>query len=130
MMPVFAPVPAIRPHHTEISEATCTIAGPIHLFSVWPHMHLIGTEINLDLVRGDGTITPLVAVSPWAFQAQMTYPLDVETRAGDAVRTRCTWQNNSEHYIFPGRLTTDEMCNAGFVAWLAEAANCLVFAPN
>ena len=124
MMPTFAPVPAIRPQHTETSQASCVVAGPLHLFSVWPHMHLIGTEIDLDLLRGDGSITSLVAVTPWMFHAQNAYPLDVDIQEGDRIRTRCTWRNNSDAYVFPGLLTSDEMCNAGFIVWPAASAIC------
>lgn len=124
MMTTYAPVPAIRPRQVETSQRVCAISADVHLFSVWPHMHKIGTEIALELMRVDGTVTPLIVVSPWAFYAQRTYPLDVDARMGDAIRTRCVWSNDSDDYVLPGPLISDEMCNAGIIAWPALSASC------
>ncbi len=119
-----SPVPAIRPEHTENSEGICTLGGSVHLWSVWPHMHLIGKEISVDLVRSAGGAQPLIDVVPWDFHAQKTYPLALDVSAGDVFHTHCTWQNDSDQYVFPGPLTENEMCDTAFIAWPAEAAFC------
>jgi hypothetical protein len=123
LMRATAPVPAIRPHHEETSSEPCALAGDLHLWSVWPHMHLTGEEIALELVQS-GTTTPLVDVTPWNFLAQKRYPLAVDARAGDQIRTTCRWNNTSDAYVFPGPLTENEMCNAAFIVWPASNATC------
>jgi Copper type II ascorbate-dependent monooxygenase, C-terminal domain len=119
-----SPVPAIRPEHIENSEGICTLGGSLHLWSVWPHMHLLGKEISVDLVRSVGAAQPLIDVDPWNFHAQKTYPLAVDASAGDALHTHCTWQNDTVEYVFPGPLTENEMCGTALIAWPAEAAFC------
>jgi hypothetical protein len=123
-----APVPAIRPHHEETSSAACTLAGDLHLWSVWPHMHLTGEEIALELVQS-GATTTLVDVTPWNFLAQKRYPLAVDARAGDQIQTTCRWNNTTDGYVFPGPLTENEMCNAAFIAWPAANATCTAVLP-
>ncbi|HEX6764394.1 MAG TPA: hypothetical protein VF103_02930, partial [Polyangiaceae bacterium] len=105
LMGTGAPVPAIRPMHQEISEGSCALAGDVHLFSVWPHMHRVGKEISAELVRATGAATPLVDVTSWDFASQRTYPLDVNAAGGDAVRVRCVWENPSADYVLPGPKT-------------------------
>lgn len=124
LMGTGAPVPAIRPRHEESSAGTCALAGAVHLYSVWPHMHLIGKTIDVGLIGSDGLTTALVSVSPWDFHHQRTYPLAVDADAGDQISVGCSWDNPSDAYVLPGSKTTDEMCNAAFIAWPAEAARC------
>jgi hypothetical protein len=119
-----APVPAIRPRHVETSQGSCALAGAVHLFSVWPHMHLIGQDISVSLVSPSSGARSLVHVAPWSFLAQSRYPLDVEAAAGDRIQTTCTWNNTTDSYVLPGLLTENEMCNAALIAWPASSATC------
>jgi len=125
LMSASAPVPAIRPQHVETSQATCTLAGDLHLWSVWPHMHLAGKEVSVDLQRADASVQTLVDVTPWDFHLQRTYPLSVDALGGDRIHTQCTWQNTTDAYILPGPLTENEMCNVVLIAWPAQQAQCL-----
>jgi hypothetical protein len=119
-----APVPAIRPLHVETSSGGCTLAGDIHLWSVWPHMHKTGKEILGELVRANGAAETLVDVTDWDFTNQKTYPLSVDATSGDSIRVSCTWDNQTTTTILPGPLTEDEMCNLAFIGWPASAAVC------
>ena len=60
-----APVPAIRPHMVETSRSRCVFHDDAHLWSIWPHMHQVGTEIEANLVRANGETTMLSHVVPW-----------------------------------------------------------------
>jgi hypothetical protein len=124
LMGMGAPVPAIRPMHEEQSSTSCVLGSALHLYSVWPHMHLVGKEITLTLARSDGEATPLVDVVPWDFHLQRTYLLGVDAGPGDAIDLGCIWDNPTNDYVLPGPKTTDEMCNAAFIAWPAESAFC------
>ena len=89
------------------------------------HMHTLGKEIKIDLVKEDGTEECLLHIPKWDFNWQGSYrfkePLDLV--AGDRVRIRCTWDNSQENQaIGPdgeqlqtrsvtwGDGTFDEMC--------------------
>lgn len=124
LMGMGAPVPAIRPMHEEQSSTSCVLGSALHLYSGWPHMHLTGKEITLRLTRSDGEPAPLIDVVPWDFHRQRTYLLGVDAAPGDAIELSCTWDNPTNEYVLPGPRTTDEMCNAAFIAWPAEAAHC------
>jgi Copper type II ascorbate-dependent monooxygenase, C-terminal domain len=124
-----APVPAIRPHHVETSQGTCALAGAVHLFSVWPHMHLIGQDVTVSLLGAEAQSTPLARVDPWNFNAQSRYALDVDAAAGDRIQTTCVWNNTTDAYVFPGPLTENEMCSAALVAWPASSATCTTLPP-
>jgi len=121
-LPAVVPVPALRPHQLETASARCRVGKPLHLLSSWPHMHRIGREIHGAIVRVDGTRLSIADVSPWNFDRQRTYPLDVDLGAGDVVETKCVWQNDSDDYVLPGSRSSDEMCNQGLIAWPADAA--------
>jgi len=119
-----APVPAIRPHHTEVSVAECRPAGTLHLLSTWPHMHQVGSAFHGAIVRGDGSREALVDVEPWGFADQHAYPVEVTLAQGDAIETRCEWRNDGDAYVLPGPRTVDEMCGQSLVVWPAEQARC------
>lgn len=126
LMSASAPVPAIRPEHTETSETSCVVQGNVHLWSIWPHMHLAGHEVEVDWAAGDAGAAAysLVDVNPWNFYLQKRYPLSVDLSAGDRIATRCVWQNTTDSYILPGPLTENEMCNVAIIAWPADQAVC------
>ncbi len=124
LMSMDAPVPAIRPLHEEASSASCSLSSAVHLYSAWPHMHLVGKEITLTLTGADGGVSSLVDVNPWDFHQQKTYLLGVDASPGDAITLGCIWDNPTMDYVLPGPRTEDEMCNAAFIAWPAEAAHC------
>jgi hypothetical protein len=124
LMGMGAPVPAIRPMHEEVSSTSCALGSDLHLYSVWPHMHLVGKEITLALARSDGETASLLDVVPWDFQRQRTYLLGTDAAPGDAIQLGCVWDNPTTEYVLPGPRTTDEMCNAAFIAWPAESAHC------
>jgi len=121
---VAAGIPALRPHTKETSSTKCTFAASTHLWSVWPHMHRLGTAIEAVLVRGTGERELLRRVEPWDFTKQRTYPLAVDLAAGDRLESTCWWNNETNEYVFGGLRTTDEMCNQGFIGWPETSLSC------
>lgn len=116
-----AGVPAIRPHMQEQSTASCRAASPMHVVFSWPHMHRIGKSFHGAIVRADGTRVSMVDVPTWSFDRQVTYRVDADIAAGDAVETSCIWQNDSDAYVLPGPRSSDEMCGHGLIVWPAGA---------
>jgi len=121
---IFAPVPALRPRFQETSTVRCTFPTGTHLWSLWPHMHRLGTSIEAVRVRKTGDRQTLLRVEPWDFNQQRTYPLDVDLESGDRVESTCWWNNVTDEYVFGGLHTSDEMCNQGFIGWPAPALAC------
>ena len=121
---VTVPIPALRPRTNETNSTTCTFKSSAHLWSIWPHMHRLGTAIEATLVRSAGDRTLLRRVDPWDFTRQRTYALDVDVENGDKVTSACWWSNVTDEYVFAGLHTTDEMCNQGFIGWPEPALAC------
>jgi hypothetical protein len=118
-----APVPALRPRHTETSTARCRMPRDLDLLSSWPHMHRLGKGFHAALLRGDERL-PILDLETWDFNQQLTYPVEVHVQAGDVLETTCVWRNDSEQYVLPGLFTNDEMCAHGLMGFPADAAYC------
>jgi hypothetical protein len=113
-LPLRVPTPAINPHETTTSSASCVVPGDLHVISTWPHMHLLGTAFHGSLVD----------VDPFVYDAQRAYPVDVVVAAGATIDSACTWQNPTDAVVLPGPKLTDEMCEQAVIAWPLDAARC------
>ncbi len=121
---------ALRPHDADImafggmqftlppnaaSELTCettvpVIPGlPLTVFQAWPHMHTKGASLTTAIDHG-GSTEVLADVPNYDFDYQVTYPATGKLNAGDVVRTRCGWQNDTGKSVPFGENTANEMC--------------------
>jgi hypothetical protein len=121
---VFAPVPVVYPHEPANSVAKCRFDLPVHVVTVWPHMHRFGAEFHGVVIRKDGTHQPLLDLPSWDFNHQLTYPVDVDIESGDWVETQCYWRNPTDLPVLAGPYSTDEMCNQGLFVWPFDHAIC------
>ncbi len=117
-------IPANAEAHTEHMRVTLGALGgqeDIRLFSVNPHMHLLGTHISTTIERATPTATQpateCLANGGWNFDWQRTYTYDApiaelpQIAEGDTIDLTCTW-NNSPSNPFMARMLED----AGLVA--------------
>lgn len=103
---------------------------PGKLWTIFPHMHLLGRSIYVELDRPDGSKQCLIDINGnWDFHWQGSYRLaqPVTVNAGDQVKVTCTWDNSAAnqpiidgeqqqpHDVRFGEGSTDEMCLAGMV---------------
>jgi hypothetical protein len=71
------------------------------IWSVFPHMHLIGRDIRVSIEHGDGTETCLTHIPSWDFEWQLSYlydsPFDELPRvvSTDTLVIRCTFDNSA-----------------------------------
>jgi hypothetical protein len=90
---------------------------PFTLYGVFPHMHLYGTNIQLEVIRHQESAKAcMMNVPRWNFHRQFSYfygqPIDVE--AGDQVVLKCTYNTMSTQTpVKFGEFTSDEMCVMG-----------------
>jgi hypothetical protein len=98
-------------------------------WDVFPHMHMIGRDIEVDLLRADGSRACLVHIPNWDFHWQGSYRFreGVPMHAGDQIILTCHWDNSPEHQpivngvrqapreVRFGEGSLDEMCVAGVV---------------
>ncbi len=91
------------------------------LYSVMPHMHMLGREVKVTLTPPDGKRTTLVAIKDWDYNWQETYWLKepIAIKPGTHLEVEAIYDNSSKNANNPsnpprwvkfGEQTTDEMC--------------------
>ena len=134
--PIFQ-IPAGKPDHVETMamQHPATLAGELRVWSVTPHMHMLGTHERATLQHPSGDTECLVD-SSWNFDWQRTYQYAgalEELPVFDPLSTvtvDCHWNNTFDNPMMTrlltdanavapydvnlGLTTTDEMCLADF----------------
>ena len=96
-----------------------------HVVNIFPHMHLLGTQIKMELLPTSGDPKPLIFIDKWDFNWQGTYTFvePVAAPAFNRLQLTCTYNNSDSNPRNPnnplntvtwGEGTEDEMC-LGFV---------------
>ena len=104
-------------------RAECEIEESAYLYSITPHMHLIGETINVTATLPEGQVIPLIRIDDWDFNWQTTYRYRDLTLlpAGTKIQLVATFDNSADNPNNPnsppkdvswGEKTTDEMCLA------------------
>ena len=113
--PLYIPANETRTFHQEFNVfANATI------FSVLPHMHLIGRSMKADLRKASGEVIPLFDIPKWDFEWQLDYKYNQPIIAtfGSRLRAEAFYDNTTANPINPnnppqdvssGEATTDEM---------------------
>lgn len=100
---------------------------PLRVAGMTPHMHLLGTQIRTDILRGEtGAEECGLHIPDWDFDWQESYSFERDSEillnSGDSVRVTCTFDNSAANQpvvngeqIEPrdvawGEETLDEMC--------------------
>jgi hypothetical protein len=94
-----------------------TIPGDATIYSVMPHMHLLGKSMKAKLIKDDGTEVPLVFVDKWDFNWQLVYALKepMRVKRGWKIAVEAFYDNSVSNPnktggdVRWGEQTTDEM---------------------
>jgi len=116
---------------------------PLGLFdvsvtSIYPHMHLLGRKIDVQLQRPRQDLEQMIRIEDWDFnwQGSYMYTEPVKAPGGSTVRLTCTYDNSVNNPKNPapepktvtwGEGTEDEMCLA-FLGLTFDRENLLPFA--
>jgi len=95
----------------------------IDVVGIWPHMHVLGTGINVRVEHEDNTETCVMNQDAWDFHNQVPVLLKepVVVEGGDRIELTCRWDNSAENPnqfndppedVHFGEGTEDEMCFA------------------
>jgi hypothetical protein len=88
-----------------------------NVFALFPHMHQLGTNIEMTLTP-QGAKTPDVLIDrAWDFGSQGVYPATGSAKTGDQVSIECTYDNTTANTVTFGESTTNEMCLGVFYYW-------------
>lgn len=109
---------SLPPGQSSVSRSgDCTLASPMHVFSYWPHMHLLGKNLAFGVMRGGSGSPAMLAQTEFSFEQQIAFPGNWDFAAGDVLTTTCTWDTTSRQSTTTfGEQTTEEMCYT-FVAY-------------
>jgi len=91
------------------------------LYTIMPHMHLIGRQIKVTLKPAAGELKTLLAIQDWDYNWQETYFLKepLKLKAGDELQVEAVYDNSSKNannpnnpprLVIVGEQTTNEMC--------------------
>lgn len=114
-------IPAGAEDHSAHWTAEFPATPEYRLYTMWPHMHVLGDSYEVTVSNPDGTEDCLVRSDGYSFENQYAYrftePFVAEP--GGVVNTRCTWDNSADN---PNQLndepvdttygagSADEMC--------------------
>jgi hypothetical protein len=104
-------------------EAFGTADQELEIISVYPHMHLLGTKMKVEMLQPDGTEQCMVNVPQYEFkwQQQYVYKTPMILPAGARLHIDSHFDNSADNFRNPnsppkdvrwGEATTDEMCLA------------------
>lgn len=97
----------------------------IELFDLTPHMHYIGTDVVIDIIRPNGVKEPLLHVNDWDLRWQGVYTLRElkPISKGSIITATFTYDNSEDNHdnpyypprdMFWGWGSNDEMCEVYF----------------
>jgi hypothetical protein len=91
------------------SRTGMNASDPIHIFTLWPHMHQHGRAMRSVVSRADGTQEE-VFKKPFDFNYQITYDTSLDLYPGDMITSSCTFENTTNANVAFGPSSNQEMC--------------------
>jgi len=118
-LPLFFAIPAGDDHFPVKGKLWAT--DDFNLYSIMPHMHLLGKEVVVTLTPPDGPARTLVAIKEWDYNWQETYWFKepVRVKAGSRLDVAAYYDNSAKNpnnpndpprVVYFGEYTTNEMC--------------------
>ena len=112
-------IPAGAAHHRVKGDMWAT--GDFTLYSIMPHMHMVGKEVKVTMTLPDGPPTTLIAVKEWDYNWQETYIFKepIHVKKGTHFHVDAVYDNSSKNPNNPfnpprqidfGEQTFNEMC--------------------
>jgi hypothetical protein len=104
-------------------KTSMNLRGPVDLYGIFPHMHLIGRSVKITATLPDGTTQPIISIGDWDFNWQFYYQLATPLKlpAGTRLDGVWTYDNSAGNPANPshppkrvrfGEQTTNEMAIA------------------
>jgi mono/diheme cytochrome c family protein/peroxiredoxin len=129
-------IPAGKADYTTKGEAV--VSGDCTIYSVMPHMHLLGKKVKVRMTPPDGSTQTLVQIDNWDYNWQETYWFKepIKVKEGTKLEIEATFDNSDKNpnnpssppkLVFIGEQTTNEML-FGFIGATSDAPGKRVFA--
>ncbi len=116
-------IPPNNPNY--LVSASYNVALPVHLYLVFPHMHLLGRKMHVTATPFGGNEQCLINIDDWDFnwQGQYKFSQPIAVTAGTRLSLDAYYDNSTDNWRNPnnppkpvswGEQTTDEMCISFF----------------
>lgn len=108
-------------------------APPVHVYAIFPHMHLLGRTMNVSAILPNGSTACLININDWDFnwQGMYQYNTPVAVPPSTTLLLEAHYDNSTDNMRNPnyppkavswGEQTTDEMCIA-FIGFTLDSEN-------
>jgi hypothetical protein len=89
---------------------SCTPQKKMNVFGVLPHMHKLGTKIDVQYTPVGGDKKHFYKIDPWLFGNQPLDMMDATISPGDKLDLTCTYNNTTNQSVKYGESSDQEMC--------------------
>ncbi|MFP6616392.1 MAG: hypothetical protein VCB26_08310, partial [Candidatus Hydrogenedentota bacterium] len=103
------------PGETNVYRMTFNIPTDQHLVSVFPHMHLIGSEFVVTATLPDMSVIPIIRLDEWDFDWQLSYNFKqpIALPAGSVITVTGTFFNDTVNPVCGGLFSYESMFTFG-----------------
>jgi hypothetical protein len=88
----------------------CQPGKLMNVFAVFPHMHKIGTKLEVTRAIPGSDPAPFYKIDPWVFGNQPMDPLFATSNPGDQFHLVCHYNNPTANAVTYGESSDNEMC--------------------
>jgi hypothetical protein len=100
----------LAPQQPSRVQNLCTVKGAVDLVAVFPHMHMMGTRLQVDSGKTVDSMSMTYLREPYDFDDQHMENFKLSLQDGDQVRVTCDYQNTTDAVAQFGESSRDEMC--------------------
>jgi hypothetical protein len=101
-------IPPNTPDYT--TSIDCKPGRTMNVFTVFPHMHKIGTQLEVTRSVGGAAPASFYKIDPWTFGDQPMEPLVTTIGPDDTLRATCHYKNDTGSPVVYGESSDNEMC--------------------
>ncbi|HET8931790.1 MAG TPA: hypothetical protein VFN67_00045, partial [Polyangiales bacterium] len=101
---------ALPPNQESEAQGRCELKERVELIAAFPHMHLLGTSMKVEVGESDDEMKTVFVRDPYDFDDQHIEPLDLTLEPGDIARVTCGYNNTHSEVVGFGESTNTEMC--------------------
>jgi hypothetical protein len=100
----------VGPRQAGQAQNVCTVKGDVDLVAAFPHMHMIGTRLRVEVGKRIDAMSLLYMRDPFDFDDQHMEKLTISLKDGDIARVTCDYVNTRDTAAGFGESSLDEMC--------------------
>lgn len=100
----------VAPRQAGRAQNLCRVAGNVDLVAAFPHMHMIGTRLEVEAGKTADSLSQVYLRDPYDFDDQHMENFKLSLQDGDMVRVTCDYMNTNDGVAEFGESSHDEMC--------------------